>query len=103
MAQQKMCMTATTTVDKRDPPKGYGLTTTPQLAPGTKMVGTVWAIPAETGLTTWKHEQPAGMLSLATTGGGLVFGGDSNGHFKALDDRTGKVLWDVNLGSAVSG
>jgi alcohol dehydrogenase (cytochrome c) len=51
----------------------------------------------------WKHEQRAGMMSLVATGGGLVFGGDANGRFKALDDRTGKVLWDVNLGSMVSG
>ena len=43
------------------------------------------------------------MLSLVATGGGLVFGGDANGHFKAFDDRSGKVLWDMNLGSAVSG
>ena len=103
MPMQNMCMTAKTTVDTRDPSKVYGLTMPGQLAPGATMVGTVWAISAETGLTTWKHEQPAGMMSLATTGGGLVFGGDSNGRFKALDDRTGKVLWDVNLGSMVSG
>ena len=63
----------------------------------------MWAISAETGQTTWKYEQRAGMLSLAATGGGLVFGGDSNGRFKALDDKTGKVLWEMNLGSSVSG
>jgi len=103
MPMQNMCMTATTTVDTRDPSKVYGLRMTPQLAPGVKMVGTVYAISAETGATTWKSEQPAGMLSLATTGGGLVFGGDANGHFKAFDDRNGKVLWDMNLGSSVSG
>ena len=43
------------------------------------------------------------MMSLVATGGGLVFGGDANGRFKALDDRTGKVLWEMNLGSMVSG
>ncbi len=37
------------------------------------------------------------------TGGGLVFGGDANGRFKAFDDRTGEVLWEINLGSSVSG
>jgi len=51
----------------------------------------------------WKREQRAGMLSLVATGGGLVFGGDANGRFKALDDRSGKLLWEMNLGSAVSG
>jgi alcohol dehydrogenase (cytochrome c) len=43
------------------------------------------------------------MLSLVATGGGLVFGGDANGRFKAFDDKTGKVLWEVNLGAPVSG
>ena len=100
MPLQNMCMTATTTtVDTRDPSKVYGLRMVPQLAPGTEKVGTVWAISAETGATTWKVEQRAGMLSLATTAGGLVFGGDANGHFKAFDDRNGKVLWDMNVGS----
>jgi len=103
MPLQNMCMTATTTTDTRDPSKVYGLRMVPQLAPGMKMVGSVWAISAETGVTTWKVEQPAGMLSLAVTAGGLVFGGDANGHFKAFDDRSGKVLWDINLGSSVSG
>ncbi|MEP7306948.1 MAG: PQQ-binding-like beta-propeller repeat protein [Acidobacteriota bacterium] len=103
MPLQNVCMTATTTTDTRDPSKVYGLRMVPQLAPGTKMVGTVWAISAETGMTTWKVEQPAGALSLAVTAGGLVFGGDANGHFRAFDDRNGKVLWDMNLGSSVSG
>ena len=39
----------------------------------------------------------------STTGGGLVFGGDVNGRFRAFDDRTGEVLWEINLGSSVSG
>jgi alcohol dehydrogenase (cytochrome c) len=103
MPMQNMCMTATTTTDTRDPSKVYGVSMPGQLAPGTDKVGTVWAISAETGTTMWKHEQRAGMMSLVATGGGLVFGGDANGRFKALDDRTGKVLWEVNLGSMVSG
>ena len=103
MPMQNMCMTAKTTVDTRDPSKVYGLSMRQQFAPGTDKVGTVWAISAETGQTTWKYEQRAGMLSLAATAGGLIFGGDSNGRFKALDDRTGKALWEINLGSSVSG
>jgi PQQ-dependent dehydrogenase (methanol/ethanol family) len=103
MPMQNMCMTATTTVDTRDPSKVYGLNMRTQLAPGADKIGTVWAISAETGVNTWKYEQRAGMMSLVATGGGLVFGGDANGRFKALDDRTGKLLWEVNLGSSVSG
>jgi alcohol dehydrogenase (cytochrome c) len=103
MPLQNMCMTATTTTDTRDPSKVYGLNKRVQLAPGASQIGTVWAISAETGANTWKYEQRAGMMSLVATGGGLVFGGDANGRFKALDDKTGKMLWELNLGSSVSG
>jgi PQQ-dependent dehydrogenase (methanol/ethanol family) len=103
MPMQNMCNIATTTTDQRDPSKVYGITMVPQLAPGADKVGAVWAISAETGQTVWKQEQRAGMMSLVATGGGLVFGGDVNGRFKAFDDRTGKVLWETNLGSPVSG
>ena len=41
--------------------------------------------------------------SLVATGGGLVFGGDLNGRFRALDAETGDVLWEVNLGSPITG
>ncbi|HEX5000427.1 MAG TPA: PQQ-binding-like beta-propeller repeat protein [Terriglobia bacterium] len=100
---QNMCMTATTNTDKRDPSKVYGINTTQQFSPGADKVGTVYAISAETGQTVWKHEQRAGTMSLVATGGGLVFGGDVEGRFKAFDDRTGKVLWETNLGAPVSG
>ena len=42
-------------------------------------------------------------MSFVATGGGLVFGGDVNGRFRAFDHQTGDVLWEVNLGSPVSG
>jgi alcohol dehydrogenase (cytochrome c) len=100
---QNLCMNATTTTDQRDPSKVYGLNMAQALAPGTNNVGTVWAISAETGQTVWKNEQRAGTMSLVATGGGLVFGGDVNGRFRAFDDKTGKVLWETNLGSPVSG
>src|SRR5262245_32600087 len=101
---QNLCMTATTTTDQRDPSKVYGLNMVPRIAPGTPSnVGTVWAISVETGQTVWKHEQRAGTMSLVTTGGGLVFGGDVSGKLRAYDDKTGKILWEVSLGSPVSG
>ncbi|HVZ20787.1 MAG TPA: PQQ-binding-like beta-propeller repeat protein [Vicinamibacterales bacterium] len=103
MPLQNLCMTATTTTDQRDPSKVYGISMKPEFAIGADKVGTVWAIAADTGKTMWKHEQRAGTLSLVTTGGGLVFGGDANGRFKAYDDRTGQVLWETIIGSAASG
>jgi alcohol dehydrogenase (cytochrome c) len=100
---QNLCQMATTTTDQRDPSKVYGINMVQQLAPGTEKVGSVWAISAESGQTVWKQEQRAGALSLMTTGGGLVFGGDANGRFRAFDDKTGRILWEVNLGAPVSG
>jgi alcohol dehydrogenase (cytochrome c) len=100
---QNLCANMTVTIDKRDPSKVYGLDFPAIPAPGADKLGSVWAISAETGRTVWKHEQRAGMLSLVATGGGLVFGGDANGRFKAFDDRTGRVVWETNLGSPVSG
>ena len=37
-----------------------------------------------------------------TTAGGLAFHGDIKGWFKALDAKTGKVLWKFNTGSGIS-
>ena len=81
----------------------YQLAVKFQLAPGTDQLGTVHAISAETGETRWLHEQRAATLSLAATGGGLIFGGDVNGRFKAFDQETGAVLWEINLGSPATG
>lgn len=73
------------------------------MPPGVTDVGTIQAFSAKTGDLIWKYEQRAGMMSLVDTGGGVLFAGDAVGHFRALDDKTGKVLWDVNLSSPVGG
>jgi alcohol dehydrogenase (cytochrome c) len=108
---QNTCMNAKTTVDTRDPARVYGVdmpvvaapSSDKPGAPPTDKIGTVWAVSAETGKTLWKFENRAGMLSLVATAGGLVMGGDANGVFRAWDDRSGKVLFEVNLGAPVSG
>ena len=81
----------------------YMLAARHQLAPGTDRLGTVRAISVETGATRWLHEQRAATMSLVATGGRLIFGGDANGRFRAFDQDTGAVLWEINLGSPVSG
>ena len=81
----------------------YRLAARHQLAPGSDQLGSVRAISAETGRTAWTFEQRAATTSLVTTGGGLVFGGDVNGRFRAFDQETGDVLWEINLGSPVTG
>ncbi|MEE2962534.1 MAG: PQQ-binding-like beta-propeller repeat protein [Acidobacteriota bacterium] len=81
----------------------YALAKRDQIAPGTDQVGTVQAISAETGKIEWVYEQRAGTTSLVATGGGLIFGGDGNGRFRAFDQDNGDVLWEINLGSSVTG
>jgi alcohol dehydrogenase (cytochrome c) len=81
----------------------YGLAVRTQLTPGEEELGMVQAISVETGETVWVHQQRAATMSVIATGGGLVFGGDTNGRFRALDHKTGEILWEINLGSAVTG
>ena len=81
----------------------YALAARHQITPGEDQLGTIYAVSAETGRTAWLHEQRAATMSVMATGGGLVFGGDVNGRFRALDQETGAVLWEINLGSPVVG
>jgi alcohol dehydrogenase (cytochrome c) len=48
----------------------------------------------------WKHPSPtwSGVLS---TAGGLVFTGDAEGNFMALEAASGKVLWHFQCGASV--
>ena len=41
----------------------------------------------------------SGVLSTASD---LVFAGGRDGHFLALDARTGELLWKINLGGTVA-
>jgi PQQ-dependent dehydrogenase (methanol/ethanol family) len=100
---QNTCSLFTVTIAKRQEPSTYGLRASNQIAPGTQNLGSIHAISASTGKTEWKYEQRAALLSLLTTGGELLFGGDAAGRFRAFDQRTGKVLWQTNLGSQVTG
>jgi lanthanide-dependent methanol dehydrogenase len=57
-----------------------------------------------TGQTDWEIPDPypnwGGTL---TTDGGLVFYGSLGGDFRAVDRKTGKVLWSRKLGSGIIG
>ncbi|MEJ0036000.1 MAG: PQQ-binding-like beta-propeller repeat protein [Gammaproteobacteria bacterium] len=100
---QNTCSHYTVTIASRKEPSSYGLRSVNTVAPGTQNVGSIHAISASTGRTAWKFEQRAALLSLVTTGGGLLFGGDVAGRFRAFDQKTGQVLWQTNLGSQVTG
>lgn len=101
---QNTCMHLTVIIDEPDaegPP--YGFIGAESLAPGRDNIGTFHAISAETGRTLWTHDTAGTALSMVTTGGALVFGGDLEGNFRAFDQDSGRVLWEVNLGSSVTG
>ena len=100
---QNTCSTVTAIADKPSEESLYAIAGRGAIAPGTTNVGTIYAISVSTGETLWKYEQRAGMLSLLSTGSGLLFGGDVNGRFRAFDQKTGKVLWEMNLGASVTG
>ena len=72
-------------------------------APGEEYLGTVYAISAVTGETKWLFETEGATYSVVATGGGLIFGGDSSGRFRAFDHETGEVLWEVGLGAPAMG
>jgi PQQ-dependent dehydrogenase (methanol/ethanol family) len=100
---QNVCMVTTAIIEEPTLESLYGIARRNQIMPGTEHVGTVQAISAETGKIVWKYEQRAGTTSLVATGGGLIFGGDVNGRFRAIDQETGESLWETNLGSQVTG
>ena len=101
---QNGCTTVTSTLDRPSSDSLYGITMrgAPSPVRGVQR-GTVQAFSVETGATRWTYQQAADTTSLMTTAGGLVFGGDQSGRFRALDSASGKVLWEVNLGSPVTG
>ena len=100
---QNSCSTVTAVTDERSVEAFYGISLGASPADEGVDVGSVHAISAETGETGWLFEQRAPTLSLVTTGGGLVFGGDGAGRFRAFDQDSGEVLWEINLGSPVTG
>jgi len=100
---QNSCMNVTSLAERATVDGTYAVGFDNRLPAGQTNAGSLWAISAETGATLWKYEQRAAMMSVIATGGGLLFAGDTNGRFRAFDQVTGKVLWETNLGSAVTG
>jgi len=91
------------------PPSTLGASTTgvtarlPEVGPGT-VFGHLTAINPLTGEKKWEipltdFPSSAGMLA---TGGGLVFTGKLTGEFMALDQETGRTLWQFKTGSSVN-
>jgi alcohol dehydrogenase (cytochrome c) len=51
---------------------------------------------------TWQQRVPF-LSAVVSTAGGVAFVGDFNRYFKAVDVKTGKVLWQIRLGNTVQG
>jgi alcohol dehydrogenase (cytochrome c) len=70
--------------------------------PVERPTGALKAIDVLTGIEKWSFpyfSNPNG--GALSTSGGVVFAGDSDGNFIALDAKTGRDLWHVQLGAAI--
>lgn len=65
--------------------------------------GQVQAINIETGKVAWANRRRAPQSSsILATAGGLVFEGGRDRRFRALDNATGKTLWETRLSAVPS-
>jgi alcohol dehydrogenase (cytochrome c) len=65
-------------------------------------VGAMRALDPASGQLKWEFRHPSPTWSgVLSTGGGLVFTGDAEGNFIALDASSGKPLWHFQTGGAV--
>ena len=103
MPLANMCFEPEITTDEWTGADGYAITISPFLTPGEENVGTLQAISAETGSMLWKVEQPAMFMPVLSTGGDLVFVGDTQRRFHAFDASTGETLWTTIVGGPASG
>jgi alcohol dehydrogenase (cytochrome c) len=72
--------------------------------PDDETYSAVRALDPATGDKVWDFVQtvPSTEAGILTTASNVLFSGSRNGHFYALDARTGELLWETNLGSSVA-
>jgi alcohol dehydrogenase (cytochrome c) len=72
--------------------------------PSGKVTSHLDAFDPITGKRVWRIETPHPLLAaLLSTGGDLLFAGDPEGNFSALNARTGEKLWSFQTGSGHRG
>jgi alcohol dehydrogenase (cytochrome c) len=66
-------------------------------------IGSVQAVKLSDQSTAWSYRTRAPQTgAVMPTGGGLVFSGAWDRYFRAFDDTTGDVLWQIRLNNAVN-
>jgi alcohol dehydrogenase (cytochrome c) len=66
--------------------------------------GWLRAVDATSGKELWKRQWPTPLIAGVTvSAGGVLFSGDMNNDFFALDAKTGKTLYTFNTGGSVGG
>jgi alcohol dehydrogenase (cytochrome c) len=66
--------------------------------------GWLQAVDASTGKERWKRQWPTPLVAGVTvTGGGVLFTGDLDDNFVAVDTKSGKTLYSFNTGGSVGG
>lgn len=100
-----LCGDYTPFSDELTPEIGYGTQSEYTLLPsGNENIGRLEAVNLESGETAWTYERRAPRYApVATTAGGLVFGGNLDRVFEAIDQETGEVLWSTRLPGQVTG
>jgi alcohol dehydrogenase (cytochrome c) len=70
--------------------------------PSEPTTGAILGVDPATGVTKWRFDLVTPPTSgLLATAGDLVFSGDREGYFFALDGRSGKPLWKFQTGGTV--
>jgi len=72
--------------------------------PRSESRGWLTAIDAASGAVKWKQQWPTPLVAgVVATAGGVLFTGDMNNNFLALDAATGKTLYSFNTGGSIGG
>jgi alcohol dehydrogenase (cytochrome c) len=80
----------------------YGGSVTPDARDQAK--GWLYAIDATGGAVRWRRQWPTPLVAGVTaTSGGVLFTGDLDNNFLALDARDGKTLYQFNTGGSIGG
>jgi glucose dehydrogenase len=71
--------------------------------PEERQESAIRAVDPKTGNVRWEFREHAdAWAGVFSTAGGLVFAGDGQGNFIALDAETGKDLWHIQLGASIN-